>query len=169
MQVNTSYKPAKKGILLALLCGSLVLVLLFAFLLRHTLRTATPLNPNQYNVYTPQNFAYRFSNTVENGAVSFSGWACVKGERFESVDTWVVLYNSETGEYLKAPTTMELNEEPLEVLGEEEFINYTRGGFTGFVLLKQLKNPLQQYEVCFAYRCNGYNALVHTGQFLQGG
>lgn len=169
MHTKTGYKPAKKSVVLALLCGATLLVLVFAGLLRYTLRTATPLNPAQYQQYTPEGFAWRVTDEAGDGVITFKGWACVEGERFESVETYVVLYNTETGAYLQAPTTMELNEEPLEVLGDpDHFINYTRGGFAGFVLLKQLTSPPAAYEICFAYRSNGYNALVHTGQHLQG-
>ena len=39
-------------------------------------------------------------------------------------------------------------------------------GLYGFALTGQL--PAGELELCFAYRSNGHNALIHTGQMVGG-
>lgn len=167
MPEKEEFVPAKKWLVLVSLALAAVLIFAFAGVLRHTLRTAVPLNPAEYAGAPPQNLAYSFAQQIGGGAVSLRGWACVQGERFETVDNRVVLYNTQDGSYLAIPTAMQLTDEPLSVLGDD--INYTYGGFTAYVLLEQLTAGLPAYEICFAYRSNAYNALVHTGQYLKEG
>lgn len=165
---TAAYPPPKRWVVVAMLCAAVVLVGVFALLLRHSLRAAVPLNPAEYEQSAPEGFLYDLTSTLQNGTVAFEGWACVQGERFESVDTWVVLHHVPSGAYLRVPTVMQLSEEAPPQLDADE-IDYARGGFTAFVLLQQLTAPLDEYEVCIAYRSNGHNALVHTGQSLPQG
>lgn len=162
-QNGSGFVPAKRSVVLALCCLATVVILAFVFVLRHDLRDAKPLDAAAYTVEVPEGFAYACDVSENGRAYTFRGWACVDGERITSVDCFVVLYDTANGSYLRVPTAMERNEDAWEALGHE---NYAYGGFTGFVVQKQLEAPAAQYEICFAYRNNEHNELVHTGQML---
>ncbi len=41
------------------------------------------------------------------------------------------------------------------------------GGFEARIPLKTLEAAPSHYELCVAWRSNGHNALIHTGQMLE--
>ena len=164
MNARATRAPARRGVVLLLCTVGAVAVLVFCLTLRWSLRTAFSLRASAYPEPAPAGFAFRCTQTSTPGAVVLQGWACVKGERFLTVDTRAVLYCAATGEYLRLPTGMQQTDEPTALLADG--INYSFGGFYAFVRTKQLAQPLREYELCFAYRSSGHNALVHTGQFL---
>lgn len=158
------YAPAKKGIVLAALAVLLAGIVLFAAVLRHTTRSATALSPSGYTLAMPEGFEYHCSQTTAGGALTLRGWAVVRGQGIKTVDCWAVLYSAASGSYLRLPTMMEIDETPTALLNDGTF--YGRGGFVSITPLSQLADNLTMYELCFAYRSNGYNSLVHTGQML---
>lgn len=159
-----SFVKAKTGVVMAALAGGLCFVLLFCGVLRYTMRSPSALNPAGYEVSegaVPEGFRYEAQVAAGEGALQIRGWACVVGERILSVDNWVVLYDGAAGRYLRLPTTMELDEAATAAVGDG--IEYARAGFTSLTPLKAL-DAGGVYELCFAYRSNGHNLLVHTGQ-----
>ncbi|MEG2653463.1 MAG: hypothetical protein RSA17_07780 [Ruthenibacterium sp.] len=142
-------------------------MLLFAGLLRYSLRTARTIDPEDYSEAAslsamPKNFVYTCAIQQQNGSLSFSGYALFQGERFLQVDTSVVLYCAKTGIYLKLPTAM--SPEYDATASVDDGINYSFGGYYAFVLQNQLACSLSEYEICFAYRSSEHDMLVHTGQ-----
>lgn len=166
IQEKTIFIPAKKDVALALLCFAALVIVLFTGVLRYTLRTAFVLDASAYPEPAPANFTYHCTLGRSGGAITLKGWACVAGERFTAVDCWAVLYDAAQDTYLRIPTNMELAPDATRAI--DDGINYSFGGFTAFVQEKQLQTPFSAYEICFAYRSNGHNALVHTGQMLEG-
>ncbi|MEG1381408.1 MAG: hypothetical protein RSC73_04105 [Ruthenibacterium sp.] len=159
--MNT-WKPVKKELVIVL-CAVMVLgIFLFAALLCGSLRREKSLNPQDYTEAAPEKFTYHVTATPAGKSIEYSGYACVIGERFETVDLRVVLYHAASESYLCLPTEMVLRTDATEEIADG--INYSFGGFSAFVRNKSLESPPQEYEICFAYRVNGHNALIHTGQ-----
>lgn len=166
MNESKPFVPAKRGVVVALLCAATAVILVFVAVLRHDLRDVKTLDAGAYTVAVPAGFVYECDVTDTGGVYALRGWACVDGERITSVDCFVVLYDTRSGEYLRLPTTMERNEAAGVRLGHE---NYAYGGFTSFAIKDQLESPAERYELCFAYRNNDHNELVHTGRPLAEG
>lgn len=164
MHKKTEFVPAKRKVVVVFLAVLVGAVLLFALLLRFTLGTACRLNPDGYTLQTPAGFQFKAEDSLRDGILFIEGWAVVEGERFESVNTRVVLYNPEAQSYLRLPTTMVERKEVLALFAKP--LNYHFGGFEAQVSQNQLDKPLAQYEICFAYQPNQYHHLIHTGQFL---
>ena len=55
--------------------------------------------------------------TLQDGLLCVDGYAAVEDERFESVDTRVVLYHSGTNSYLLLPTQMQSSEAARQATG----------------------------------------------------
>lgn len=154
--------PAKKNLIIVLCAVMAGSVLLFLGLLRMSLRQETIIDPNAYQTVQPKGFTYHVTATPAGKSLQYSGYACVIGERFETVDLRVVLFHAASNSYLLLPTEMVLRPDATEEIADG--INYSFGGFSAFVRNKSLKAAPQDYEICFAYRVNEHNALIHTGQ-----
>lgn len=135
-------------------------ILLFAVLLRADLRGVRPLNAALYTEAPPAGFAYRCEAAQGEGVLTFRGWAAVEGEKLETVDCRLALYSPGEGRYYRLPTTMDPSEEAAAAAGDPD------AGFYAFALTDQL--PAGELELCFAYRSNGHNALIRTGQTVGG-
>ena len=90
----------------------------------------------------------------------------VRGEWYTSFDGRIVLYLAETDPYWMVPTAMDeqaaFDSELVEKTWGESY-----GGFEARLPLSALDADPSQYELCVAWRSNGHNALVHTGQMLE--
>ena len=161
----SSYQPAQKKIVIASLAVLAAGIFLFTAVLRHTMRSVTVLNETDYVMAIPEGFVYSCEPILADGALTLRGWAVVQGEGVKTVDCRVVLYDAAAGEYLCLPTMMEIDETPTEVLNDGVY--YGRGSFVSIVPIRQLPAPIGNYELCFAYRSNGYNNLICTGQLLE--
>ncbi len=159
---NDSFTMPKKWLVAVLLAVFAAMILGFALLLRTDLRKAKIIDPADYTEAISDGFQYLCEVSDLNGAAVFSGWALIKGEKFESVDTRIVLYSKTDGVYLAVPTTMSDRPDAREIINDG--INYAFGGFYAFLTDKQRSYPLEDYEICIAFRSNRHNALVHTGQ-----
>lgn len=84
----------------------------------------------------------------------------MEGEKLETVDCRLVLYSPGEDRYYRLPTTMDPGEEAAAATGDPD------AGFYAFALADQL--PAGELELCFAYRSNGHNALIRTGQIVGG-
>lgn len=153
-------KPADARLLWGFWAIAAAGILLFAFLLRADLRSVHRLNPAAYTEAAPAGFIWHCDVTPEAGALTFSGWAAVTGEKPETVDCFLVLYDAAADAYYRLPTTMQPSDDAAAQAGS------VYAGLSGFALTDQL--PSGALELCFAYRSNGHNALVHTGQKVGG-
>lgn len=160
---QTAVRPPKMKWVLALLAGGALLVLAFALVLRWSWRSVFVLDGTKYQVETtaPAAFRYSASPRMENGAYILEGWACLQGERILTIDSWAVLYDVENGKYYRLPTAAQLDEAATETINDGG--QYARAGFSVIAPLAQLEKPPEAYELCFAYRSNENNLLVHTG------
>lgn len=135
-------------------------ILLFIVLLRADLRETRPLDAARYTEAAPAGFGYGCEATPGEGVLTFRGWAAVEGEKLETVDCRLVLYSPGEDRYYRLPTTMDPGEEAAAATGDPD------AGFYAFALADQL--PAGELELCFAYRSNGHNALIRTGQIVGG-
>ncbi|MEG2021903.1 MAG: hypothetical protein RR087_09005 [Oscillospiraceae bacterium] len=165
MKQTQTFKPAKMNIFLLLAAICAVGILVFTVMLRAQHRNAVYISSADYTMETPSGFKYKCDIMQSHGAFSLRGYAFIDGERFIDVNTHVVLYHAKSGKYLQIPTDLELNQDALNVVADK--INYSFGGFTSFVIEKQLKAPPCEYEIYIAFRSNGYNLLIPTGQSLE--
>lgn len=163
-----SWVPPKKKAIVALLAGVLAVVLCFAALLRYSWRAVVTVNPSGYAVEAPEDFRYTAQPVVENGAYHLDGWACISGERMLKVDCWVLLYSPEEDRYYRLPTLAGiLTEEATETLDDGTI--YGRAGYSAVASLKNLREDFSEFEICFAYRSNEHNNIIHTGQLAMEG
>lgn len=158
------FKPAKKQVFLLLVVLLFGFILIFTFLLRATGRSVKEINPNNYEIKVPDKFNYSCTVTQSPGAYAFRGWAFIEGERVLDYENHVVLYHDKSNKYYKIPTDMQLNDDAINAFNDG--VNYSFAGFTAFVIEKQLKHPIEEYEIYFAYRNNDYNLLIPTGQTM---
>lgn len=164
---QVAFVPARKRVIAALLALVFIVVVVFTLLLRHTMRSAVPLRTAAFDVRVPAGFAYACSFTNDGEALRANGWACIAGEGIRTVDNWVVLYDAEQNTYWRLPTAMVIDEAATASIADGG--EYGRAGFTALVALGGLEKGPAAYELCFAYRSNGHNLLVHTGQTVGGG
>ena len=157
-------KPADPRLLWGFWVLAAAGILLFAFLLRADLRSVRRLDPADYTEPAPEGFVYECVAAPGNGVLTLSGWALVRGEGPGAVDCRYVLYDPAAGQYYRLPTTMEQSQAAVDATGESGALY---AGLYGFALTDQL--PAGELEICFAYRSDGHNALIHTGQTTTGG
>ena len=157
-------KPADPRLLWGFWVLAAAAILLFAFLLRTDLRSVHRLDPADYTEPAPEGFVYECTITPGSGVLTLSGWAMVQDEGPGAVDCRYVLYDPAQDRYYRLPTTMEQSEAAVAATGESGALY---AGLYGFALTEQL--PAGELELCFAYRSDGHNALIHTGQTTTGG
>ena len=87
-----------------------------------------------------------------------------KASALESVDTRVVPYHAEDDTYILLPTQMVRARPPGR---PPAFPLAQYGGFSARAKASGLEHPVEEYEICIAYRNDGHNALVHTGRRVE--
>lgn len=160
-------RPANKKLYLAVMAAAVVFVLIFTLLLRINWRTPFRLDPADYQVDYPAGFVYTASAQTQDGAYFLDGWACIRQEKMEWVDCWVVFYDAAADTYYRIPTLAGILGDAATEAIDDGFV-YGRAGFSALVPLQKLPGAPQSYELCFAYRSNGHNYLIHTGQAALG-
>ena len=152
--------PAQKRVVIFLCVLAVCGVLGFTLLWSAGLRTPKVVDPSDYTEDMPSGFLFDVECTSQDGLLCVDGYAAVEGERFESVDTRVILYHAGDESYLLIPTQMQKSEAARQAtnLPLAEY-----GGFAARVKLSHLAHPTEEYEICIAYRNDGHNALVRTG------
>ena len=145
------FVPAKKRVVVFLCALAVCGVAAFTLLWSWGLRAVRVLDPAEYTQQAPAGFV-----------LCVDGYAAVEGERFESVDTRVVLYHAEDGAYYSIPTQMTPDEAATAAVADGR--GYALGGFTAVVPEKVLAHPLAEYEICIAYRVGGFDFLASTGK-----
>ena len=155
--------PADPRLLWGFWLLAAAVTLAFLFCLRQDLRSVRPLDPAQYTEATPAGFLYECQAVPGSGVITFSGWAAVEGEDLATVDCRLVLYSPGQDRYYLLPTAMEQNQAAAQATGDGGAVY---AGLYAFALTRQL--PAGDLELCFAYRNNHHNALIHTGQMTGG-
>lgn len=158
-----SEKPADPRLLWGFWLLAAAVTLVFLFCLRLDLRSVRTLDPAQYTETPPAGFRYDCQVLPGSGVVTFQGWAAVTGEELATVDCRLVLYSAGQDRYYLLPTTMEQSQAAADATGDAGAVY---AGLYAFALTRQL--PAGELELCFAYRNNHHNALIHTGQITGG-
>lgn len=157
------FQPAKWNVVFPATAGLLILVVLFALILRTSLRAPHALDPADYPEDAPAGFVYECTPTVDGDALILQGFACVRNEKVSDIDCYAVLYDAATESYLRLATQMIASEQYRDAAGDG--LNQMFSGFYAFADMKKLTAPV--YELCFAYRSGEHNALIHTGQTVE--
>lgn len=160
-------RPASVRVWLATGLALLAAILAFALLLRADLQRPHAFDPAACGEPAPADLAWACTAAPQADYYTLDGYAFVPGERFTSVENYVVLYDTAGGGHLRLATAMVAREEATAAGGDG--VNYSFGGFTAFVRTAALQAPPEQYEVCLLYRSNGHDFLYHSGQSLAGG
>lgn len=155
--------PADPRLLWGFWLLAAAVTLAFLFCLRQDLRSVRPLDPTQYTETPPAGFLYECQAVPGRGVITFNGWAAVEGEDLATVDCRLVLYSPGQDRYYLLPTAMEQNQAAAQAAGDGGAVY---AGLYAFALTRQL--PAGDLELCFAYRNNHHNALIHTGQMTGG-
>lgn len=159
------YQPPRGRVLGLLALAAALGVLVFSLLLWFQLRTVRPLDPADYPETLPD-FTFSANCTQVGNHLELTGRMGVRGEWYTSFDGRIVLYLAETDTYWMVPTAMDeqaaFDSELVEKTWGESY-----GGFEARLPLSALDADPSQYELCVAWRSNGHNALVHTGQILE--
>lgn len=154
---------AKKHVFAALFCAAMLVIALVGGMTARALTMPKTVRLSDYTEPVPDAFRMKAQASQENGMLTVDGYACVEGERFEKIDTFVVLYPGQGDEALRLPTKMVLSEEAY-VAGGSLAIGQL-GGFTAKVSQGAL--PAGEYEIYIAYRTDGHNILADTGGKVQ--
>ena len=88
------FVPAKKRVVVFLCALAVCGVAAFTLLWSWGLRAVRVLDPAEYTQQAPAGFVFDTACSLQDGVLCVDGYAAVEGERFESVDTRVVLYLS---------------------------------------------------------------------------
>lgn len=158
------FVPAKKRVVVFLCALAVCGVAAFTLLWSWGLRAVRVLDPAEYTQQAPAGFVFDTACSLRDGVLCVDGYAAVEGERFESVDTRVVLYHAEDDTYILLSTQMVESEAARQATGLP-LAQY--GGFSARAKASGLEHPAEEYEICIAYRNDGHNALVHTGRRVE--
>ena len=161
---SDGFVPARPRVVLALAVLVLAGMAGFCLALYHSLTAVRPVDPADYPGAAPEGFRWEAAVSREDGRAVFTGWACVEGEPFPDVDIRVVLYHAEDDTYILLPTQMVESEAARQATGLP-LAQY--GGFSARAKASGLEHPVEEYEICIAYRNDGHNALVHTGRRVE--
>ena len=153
---------AKRSVFAALACAAALAVGLLCLLVGRALTAPRTIRLEDYAEPVPEAFRMKADITQKDGMLSVDGYACIEGERFEHIDTFVALYPGTGGTALRLPTKMVLSEEAY-VAGGSLAIGQL-GGFTARIREQAL--PAGEYSVYIAYRTDGHNILAATGRAL---
>lgn len=159
------YQPPRCRVLGMLALIAALGVIGFSLLLWFQLRTVRPLDPADYPETLP-GFTFSASCTQEGNHLELTGRMGVRGERYTSFDGRIVLYLASADAYWTVPTMMDEQAAFDSDLTEKTW-GESYGGFEARIPLSALDADPSQYELCVAWRSNGHNALVHTGQMLE--
>ena len=154
---------AEKRVFVALFCAAVMVIALVSGMTAKALVLPKTVYMDDYTEPTPDTFRMKAEITQENGMLTVDGYACVEGERFEKIDTFIVLYPGQGEKGLRLPTKTVLSEEAY-VAGGSLAIGQL-GGFTSKVYQKVL--PAGEYSVYISYRTDGHNILADTGKKVQ--
>ena len=91
--------------------GILRTVGLLCLLVGRALTAPRTIRLEDYAEPVPEAFRMKADITQKDGMLSVDGYACIEGERFEHIDTFVALYPGTGGTALRLPTKMVLSEE----------------------------------------------------------
>ena len=156
---------AKRSVFAALACAAALAVGLLCLRVGRALTAPRTIRLVDYAEPVPEAFRMKADITQKDGMLSVDGYACIEGERFEHIDTFVALYPGTGGAALRLPTKMVLSEEAY-VAGGSLAIGQL-GGFTARIREQAL--PAGEYSVYIAYRTDGHNILADTGRKVQVG
>lgn len=159
------YQPPRCRVLGMLALIAALGVIGFSLLLWFQLRAVRPLDPADYPETLP-GFTFSASCTQEGNHLELTGRMGVRGERYTSFDGRIVLYLASADAYWTVPTMMDEQAAFDSDLTEKTW-GESYGGFEARIPLSALDADPSQYELCVAWRSNGHNALVHTGQMLE--
>ena len=157
------FQPAKFKVAIPVTAGLFVLVLIFALILRSSLRSPHALDPADYTESVPDGFVYECAVSVDGDELILQGFACVRDEKVSDIDCYAVLYDAGAESYLRLATQMVASEQYRNAAGDG--LNQMFSGFYAFVDTNRLTQSA--YELCFAYRSGEHNALIHTGQTVE--
>ena len=102
---------AKRSVFAALACAAALAVGLLCLLVGRALTAPRTIRLEDYAEPVPEAFRMKADITQKDGMLSVDGYACIEGERFEHIDTFVALYPGTGGTALRLPTKMVLSEE----------------------------------------------------------
>lgn len=121
--------------------------------------------------------AYTLPNSLENGEVSacidtiqydsylnISGWALVRGEDISTVNSYFILRNIDTNQYIQILTVE--YERPELTSHFNDGKKYINAGLKGKVKQAKLHLEKNTYEVCIAYGNNGHRIFCRTGKII---
>ncbi len=161
MSESKRNEAAKLKIVTALIIAAVLFVLAVYILIMYDLHSVRRINPTDADYEKPDNFVYSINVNVQD-ELTVEGFAFVVGGNTYSINNFLCLYSSVEDVYYRVPTKMSINEAANTVTGER--YNYSRSGFFARVQLSELNEPLEQYEICFYYKNDDYNNMVHTGK-----
>ncbi len=152
---------AKFKIVIALLTLAIIFVAVIYSLIIYELNAVKKATPNNAIFETPENFVYSYNIAVNSEEITIDGFAFVVGGNTYNIDNFIYLYCSTDNVYYKLPTKMNINEAANSVTGEK--YNYSRSGFLSRANESAFDKPLENYEICFYYKNDDYNNIIHTG------
>ena len=95
---------AKKSVFAALACAAALAVGLLCALVSRALTAPKAIRVADYAEPVPSTFRMKADVTQADGMLLVDGYACIEGERFEHIDTFVALYSGTGGTALRLPT-----------------------------------------------------------------
>ncbi len=151
---------AKLKIVVALIIAALIFVTAVYALIMQELKTAEKISVGDADKNWPNNTVYSFSVNVEDEMLKINGFVFVVGSDTFNINNFVCLYSKYDDVYYKIPTKMVIDEQASAVTNDG--YNYGRSGFNAAVPLKELPEDIGELEICFYYKNDDFNNILHT-------
>lgn len=151
----------KKAIILILIL-SLVVSVVFCIMIFKEKSKIDMFDPS--NCKENNNIQVTIESIQDSDFFIISGYAYVKGKKIKTVDGYVVLYNTETKEYYKLPTQLVSRPDLTESINDG--VDYSNSGFIARVSKSKLDFNNSQFEICYYYNHDDYNALAYTDNYM---
>jgi len=151
---------ATGGLFAAMLLG-------FVLVLRADLQRSRPIEVSAYAEPVPQELVWQLTEGGSEELITLDGYVFLRGEVIQWWKNYILLYDTETGDYRRLATTMVCREEIRDFGGDG--LNQSYGGIAALVKTAELERPVNRYEICILYGTNHHEILAHTGLMLKGG
>lgn len=142
-----------------------IIILLFLFMIIqfHSYDKVTEFDKSNIEFDDGKVTFYIDSINVER-YINITGWAAIKGENINTVNSYYVLRDRDTDKYIKI-TSSAYERKDLNDFFNDGF-DYSHGGISGKVNAKKLDSS-HEYEIYILYQNNGYKFLTCTHRIIK--
>lgn len=160
-----SDKDIMKRIIYSFYSAVIIFLLLFMMIQFYSYNRTVKLDKNHIELDDGKVTCY-IDSINTGGYVKITGWAAIKGEDINTINSYYVLRDRKSDAYIRI-TSSAYERKDLNDFFNDGF-DYSHGGILGKVNVKKL-DPLHEYELYILYGNNGYSYLTYTNKIIKVG